>query len=1592
MTDRPTETAAGPDDLAERLRSAAARSAERNLEPIREALGRPPADDLDDALVGALSTTGDVDRVLEQVDLEALGALADRLAARLEPGRSDPEGRLRRAAWDLLDRLRRPAVLRRVAAAGGTDEWSDRFLRLVERSRLTVGPLFRHRAETYGAKTLFEHPTASGPRSMTWRQARNRVEILSRGLLALDDEPGPVAILSENRLEMALVDLACLTAGIVDVMIPANATAADVGYMLRHAAVRTAVVSGGDQLRKVLEHVGGDDPPPALRHVISMDAPERRVKQVRTLDEVVSRAPETPAARPAERASAVGIDDLASVMYTSGTTGKPKGIQFSHRNVVFKRFARALAIPEIGEGDVFLAYLPLCHTFGRYLEMLGCVFWGARYCFLLNPAVEALIRGMRRYRPTVFISVPKKWIELYEAIRERADPLEAPDDEQRAAVESVTGGRLRWGLSAAGHLDPEIFRFFQHHGVELMSGFGMTEGTGGITMTPPGGYKDDSLGLPLPGIECRLDEDGELMVRGPYVMTGYLDPPDGETVFDEAGWFRTGDLMEKDADGHLRLVDRKKEIYKNIKGETIAPQRVENLFRDFASVRRVFLVGDHRPYNTVLIHPDPDYKDLDLAALPAEELREHLRSIVVSVNKFLSPFERIVDFAVIDRDLDPGRGELTAKGTPRRRVVERNFSETIHGLYRRTRLHVGGVDVVFPNWLFQRLGLTAKDIEVGEQTIAIRGTGRSLTIKRRRRGQVQVGAYLYHHRHGALNLGSLLTSPAAWLGNEELVGFVPLDLPALTRSVRDERTPEWSIRKALYVMPDEQRARLGKLEHEPALDLMDAHLLTLALASERRQDSLDAVTVLSKILTGTKNPLLDTARLILARTAVHPSVEARRMAFQVLAPVEQDSRFPRTLRRFLSSPGVLLDGETRAVLVEHDLSDAKIDAFVRAAREAAGEPSSEGPHHAVPLLHFLAEYGAAHPVRYRRLRAFLTRMMLFAAQEPVRLEAARAADALTKGFRQWLGPTSRIAVDEETAREYRWADVAVFDDEIDRDSRARLIATLKTSSMLREGVFMFSGGASVRLSDIPPGGVWVRPIGERHGRSVQRVTVQTRHRGSYDLTVSLNRELSVDQVREETNWLILCGDTGDRGPLVEDFGGYWPDQDLWTEEFIPGDTLERVLGRFARRGDEQERLRLAWPFLAWASMSAYVDFWDRTGRQLEIADPAMTNVVVPTHDYLSGTRIVSISNRRRYSGVLSMLSNLWANVIEPAEREHERLRGVVGRDIVCASLLEIVGESEGMTLLAEATEQARAGGRDETARGVERFVAGVEREGFRPMRLFFAARRYRRWTRLSGEYTPLARARTLQELYETYRLGDVAQAHPEVRVRFFRDTVFAEAPPALVERLDELIGRLRRRELSGEEVIEAVAELRAGLDLEADDDYFLARLSYPYLRPEDTASFVDEDRGGRRTSEMVVILEDHDGNPFRVRHAMNPKEVGKLHQLFLAAKLDVRFRPEHHFLVALNERNQIIGGIYYDVEKDGESAHLEKIVVADRYRRQGVADGLMKDFFNRMRSAGLRTVTTGFFRPEYFYAYGFKIEKRYAGLVKSLAPEEAARA
>ncbi|MCU0224010.1 MAG: GNAT family N-acetyltransferase [Acidobacteria bacterium] len=1509
------------------------------------------------------------------LELDPLARVGSGLAAALRGAPAGPEHPLRRAAWAWLDVARRPPVPRLVAGARRVESWWPVVLEVIDASEFTFGRLFAQRVESLGPRTLFRVPARGSADRLTWHEVAATVDRVARGLLALLDEapPGPVAIVSENRPEMALVDLACLTTGLVTVMIPPGSTEEDVLHALAESGATVAVVSSETQLAKLAR---ARAPVGRLAAVVMLDPPPPELPGVTSFPELVARGRLVTMGRLARVRDAVRLADLATVMYTSGTTGQPKGIRFSGRNIVTKRFARALALPALGESDLFLAYLPLCHTFGRFFEMCGAIYWGATYVFQESPALDALVRNFQRFEPTVFISIPKKWTELYDEIARKVDLETAPADAVRAACRSVVGGRLAFGLSAAGYLAPSVFRFFQAQGVELMSGFGMTEATGGITMTPPGEYRDDSLGRPLPGIEAELSPEGELRIRGPYVTIGYAG--DGGSGLDGDGWLATGDLLARDDEGHFRFVDRKKEIYKNLRGETVTPQRIENMFREFETVRRVFLVGDHREYNTALIVPEAGAAETDLRAMTPAERRSHFRALVFSVNRFLAAHERILDFALLDRDFSEEAGELTPKQTFRRSVVAQRHAATIDALYRRALLRVPGLEarVRVPNWLLQASGLIAEDFELDGNLLrvpahgvelAIAGLGRSGDAERVRVGD---GEYLVRGR--VLDLGRLAGTLALWLGNGALLRFLAIDPAQRVRFRRPggdiERAPDEPVPPALP-FPAEPA-------DEPAALVLQVSHASSALLGPDAERARAAIAFLSLVLERRERAPVEAALLALRRAAFGAAPAVRHEAMCALLPAEQDDEVAETLSRFAA--GAVLEPGDVERLAGTALSDAKLRAVIQLAVAKAAERDGEA---AGPWLDLLAAHGATRPGRFRTLRAALARVAAFGASPAARERGAAALERLVEGFRDWLGGPMKVAVDPETDEEYGWPEVLRFDGSVPEEDRPRLAAALSTTCLLREAIFLLGGGHVIRLSEIPPGGVMLSLLGDRHGKRVYRVRVETRLHGPVDVALNLAYAMTPEEVREEVLWLTVAGEEHDGERLVEGVGGSFERHGMFTEEFVAGETLERLVERLARGETEEarERLRQLWPFLAWSACRAYLDFWHRTGHRFVAGRPFPGGVIAPSHDYQSGPRIVSLGTRQPFAGLGPLLASIWDGIVGTIERAHPELAGLAPRELSFGALLEALGIEAGLAQLEQAASTDA-----ELAPAIGRYAAEVREHGFVPRRLQLAVDRYRRWATRAGAPTREARAATLAELWQTYRLPRLLAEHPDARLRFFRETVFAGSAEPLRRALEELGAEVLRRAVEGDALVERVRALRAVVESGSEDEYFLARLTYPHLQPEAAAVFVSTGVGGARRADVVVTLSDQSGRRFQVRPPVSPREVSRLHRLFLDARLPVSFGPEHDFLVAVGERGEPVGGLFFDHDPDARTAHLDKIVVSEACRGQGVGEGLMKEFMDRLKGAGVTRLTTGYFRPEFFRRFGFAVDQQLGGLVRPL--------
>jgi long-chain acyl-CoA synthetase len=559
-------------------------------------------------------------------------------------------------------------------------------------------------------------------------QFRTAVEELSMGLRALGVEKGDrVAILSENRPEWAIADLAVLTAGAVDVPIYSTLTPAQVKYILEDSQAKVAFVSNVAQARKVAEVRAQL---PLLKHFIRMapgpDFPEGFV----ALDEVREKGRPALAADPQAvraRAAEVKADELATLIYTSGTTGDPKGVMLVHSNIVSNVAGARQVFNVFDNDDVALSFLPLCHIFERMAGYYMMLDVGATIAYA--ESVDAVPANMAEVRPTVMCSVPRLYEKMYARVQEKVagDPparqkifrwamgvgrrlfrhrweRTSPSllDRARAVaadklvfgkIRARTGGRLKLFVSGGAPLSREINEFFGAVGLQILEGYGLTETSPVITCNRPDRFKPGTVGMPLPGVEVNIAADGEILTRGPHVMKGYYNKPQATAeAIDGEGWFHTGDVGVIDADGFLTITDRKKDLIVTSGGKNIAPQPIENVLKASPLIGEVVMIGDRRNFPSALVVPNFEAlekwaREKGLPSSSREELVQRPEVVALydqtvrDLTPHLANFERIKKVALLTREFTLEAGELTPTLKVKRRVIEQKYKDVIDRIY-----------------------------------------------------------------------------------------------------------------------------------------------------------------------------------------------------------------------------------------------------------------------------------------------------------------------------------------------------------------------------------------------------------------------------------------------------------------------------------------------------------------------------------------------------------------------------------------------------------------------------------------------------------------------------------------------------------------------------------------------------------------------------------------------------------------------------------------------------------------------------------------------------------------------------------------------
>lgn len=563
--------------------------------------------------------------------------------------------------------------------------------------------------------------------SLSYQALHARASDVARGLIALGVRPGErVAVIGQTTPDWTLCDLGVLCAGAVTVPVYHTNSPKECQYVVEHSGARAIFCEDASQLAKIREI---REACPDLEHVIVMDPAAADAEDAMTLDALCARREAVGPDALAAATSHVQPGDLATIVYTSGTTGPPKGCMLTHHNLLSTAEMYQDVLLMVGdERPVVFMFLPLAHVLARVVQFVTFQV-GGELAFWTGDSAN-LLSDLAEIRPTHFPSVPR----VYEKVRtaalagiEETNPVKrlifeqalragarqrqferagmSPDLLHRVRyaaaqrlvfdkVHGLFGGNLRRALTGAAPLGREVLDFFDAVGITIYEGYGMTETTAAATLNIPGAYRPGTVGRPLAGVDVAIAEDGEILMRGPNISPGYLHNEEATAeLFTEEGWLRSGDLGEIDSDGFLAIKGRKKDLIITSSGKNITPANIETELQETRWISHAVVFGDNKPYLVALLTLDPDQLEAlaehagtsvsDAGTMGTDPaVRKLLAEAVSGVNAHYANIEQIKRFAVLDHDLSEERGELTPTMKVKRALVNERYRDEFEALYQ----------------------------------------------------------------------------------------------------------------------------------------------------------------------------------------------------------------------------------------------------------------------------------------------------------------------------------------------------------------------------------------------------------------------------------------------------------------------------------------------------------------------------------------------------------------------------------------------------------------------------------------------------------------------------------------------------------------------------------------------------------------------------------------------------------------------------------------------------------------------------------------------------------------------------------------------
>lgn len=574
----------------------------------------------------------------------------------------------------------------------------------------TIPQKFKETAEKFSKKPALKFKYHDAYISISFFELQKQVDILAKGLAKLGLKAGDrLAIFSENRTEWVRADLATLTLGAASVPIHTTVSPVIIKHILNDSKARVILVSRQDYFNKLMLVI---DELPDLETIIyiNLDNPvdDLKNKKVLSLEEVMKLGED------AEKITdpKISPDDLASIVYTSGTTAMPKGVMLTHNNFLFDAEASVTAVP-VNEKDTLLSFLPLSHvlerTAGYYAPLIcrGC-------CIAYAESIKTLQADLKKVKPTILVSIPRIFEKIHDgiwnkvkegsklkyrlfvwALKQEPGTLtyKIADALVFHKIRLAFGGHLRLTISGGATLNHKLARFFARIGIKIVEGYGLTETAPVITVSRPDNIKFGAVGQQLPGIAIKIAEDKEILTKGPNLMKGYYNNEAlTREVIDQDGWFHTGDLGFINSEGFLVIIGRKKEMICLSNGKIAWPESLEVILNNDKLIIQSMVYGNNKSYLTALIIPDfqevaRNFEELGIVGLEPENLIKEEKLVklfekrIEKINEQFADWEKIRKFKLLAKEFSAEKDEVTPTLKLRRKVIEGNYKKEIDQMY-----------------------------------------------------------------------------------------------------------------------------------------------------------------------------------------------------------------------------------------------------------------------------------------------------------------------------------------------------------------------------------------------------------------------------------------------------------------------------------------------------------------------------------------------------------------------------------------------------------------------------------------------------------------------------------------------------------------------------------------------------------------------------------------------------------------------------------------------------------------------------------------------------------------------------------------------